>query len=185
MKAPSEDDLHSKMVRQETGSGALRGGVAGTLAGAASRAVGGRVGPVAGGVLGALGGALHGHSKGQERVLTDKVRKERAEMKDEAREAKKHSHVALISGMHHIKDAGFVDWANAGAKMLGSGIIRGAQAVSRTTGLGGKGLASGIQRAGKAVGGQQNLRTGLGYGAVGLAGAGALGGAALMGRGTA
>lgn len=91
MKAPSEDELYDQMVRTETMGHAARGAAAGTLAGAAARAVGSHLGPVSGAVVGAAVGGLHGRNKGKANVLADKVKKEREQMKADARESKKHA----------------------------------------------------------------------------------------------
>lgn len=92
---------------------------------------------------------------------------------------------ALFSGMRQIKDAGFVDWANAGARMLGGAVSRGVGRAAMGTGVATGRQVGGALRAGaKALGGKANLHTAVGYGTLGAGalGAGALGAGYVGGR---
>lgn len=204
MKAPSEDELYDQMVRTETMGHAARGAAAGTLAGAAARAVGSRLGPGTGAVVGAAVGGLHGRNKGKANVLADKVKKEREQMKADARESKKQaSDLTLLSGMHHIKESMDSEklataaaalgglqtagrWLGNAAHTVGRGLLSAGGAAANLVGRGGQytGLVEkGIQSAG----GARNLKrmvggAGLGLAAAGTVGAGALGTGYLAGR---
>lgn len=90
---------------------------------------------------------------------------------------------ALFSGMRQIKDAGFVDWANAGARMLGGAVTRGVGGLAKSVGA--TGVARGIGAARTAMGGSGNLNRAVGYGTAAM-GLGAVGlGGAVAGRASA
>lgn len=92
---------------------------------------------------------------------------------------------ALFSGMRQIKDAGFVDWANAGVRLLGGAVTRGLSRAAIGTGAATAGQVRGaIGGAQHAVGGLSNLHKAVGYGTLGAGalGAGAMGAGYLGGR---
>ena len=94
-------------------------------------------------------------------------------------------HAALLAGMHHIKDAGFVDWANAGARMLGGAVTRGLGRAAVGTGAATTKQVGGLMRQGAAAaGGLSNMQRAVGYGTLGVGalGAGAMGAGYLGGR---
>lgn len=94
-------------------------------------------------------------------------------------------HAALLAGMHHIKDAGFVDWANAGARMLGGAVTRGIRRAAVGAGVATNGqVAKAVNQGVQATGGLQNFRQAVGYGTLGVGalGAGAMGAGYLGGR---
>ncbi len=173
-EAPSERELHKRMVEGDVVTHGVRGGATGAALGAALHHLGHgpKYMPLIGGAAGTALGTVIGYHKGRERKLKDTVQQERLHQRTEAR-VKKSYNEAVMAGFSAelVKHAGGPNFLTG----IGTKVLRGGNWLAHKApewaggGAGGalvNGMKSGVNAFGGGFGGTRRLATAAGGAAI-------------------